>query len=316
MKLYMYFLISIGLASTSFASKEGGNGAGGWVCRNAETKEVENILFVDIFEMQDEHQLTLDPSMNLDMIENKILAISEDYYNDYVKAKAEVLARWPKFGNSELGVVNDSLWSIFPKREDCPNGNWEYEQIVNFKDNMDLLVNFNHFNGLKKIEQDAVLVHETIYLLRRRNFNDLDSVMTRKIVAHLFSTLDIDLYSELLEVSPMVSAAKKIAGLWVFSNNINGKHDRFVLYLVLNEDQSITSYTCDYDYFMQEEGCRYSNLVTGFLKKHGDFWIVPSYTKNVIYFSQKNKRLAIKYNVSKRAFYGTRWPTGFLEKTK
>ena len=69
----MYFLISIGLASTSFASKEGGNGAGGWVCRNAETKEVENILFVDIFEMQDEHQLTLDPSMNLDMIENKIL---------------------------------------------------------------------------------------------------------------------------------------------------------------------------------------------------------------------------------------------------
>jgi formylglycine-generating enzyme required for sulfatase activity len=108
-----------------------------------------------------------------------------------------------KYTQDTLEVINDSLYRLKPNANQCAGGVLvtdpndgesmiPYEQVVNYKNDGNILLESDLFNKLSETAKAALVFHEAIYKYRRDTAGDTNSIATRRIVGLIFSTLSTD----------------------------------------------------------------------------------------------------------------------------
>lgn len=190
-------IILIIMTLLSLQTKAGdkvGNGGGLWTCENI-SKILEQGILVDLYEAQEEFGLVIIHSNESDPF--RIVAERSEFLRLNVPAYSAVLNKYLsetfskiRFVNSELVVIEDSLYRIRPPRSSCSTP-WSYTQFANFTDFDQVLIRsdlWTHAN-VSKIDKAALIWHEVVYRWLRNEFNDQDSIRARQIVGYIFSNL-------------------------------------------------------------------------------------------------------------------------------
>ncbi len=198
-----------------------GNGGGGWVCRELDGR-VRSARLVDFFEAEAEHHLTLratatDGGALIAEARGRIAGINPTFAEIFDRKLAYVRAHLVDVRNVRLREVDDSLYRIIPSPSTCLDGTLGYEQVVNFSENGEVLINRDLFDLLTEQEKAGLFAHEAIYAVLREVESDRNSLRTRRLVGLLFSTLEPNLYArEFMLTRPHASAriAQLSAGSW------------------------------------------------------------------------------------------------------
>jgi hypothetical protein len=195
----------------SLAGQERGNGGGAWICRENDNA-IRWAELVDLYEGKVEFNLTIPKPFDLTMdqqlraVEEKINQAAPDvflvyeFYRDEVKKAARMLS------NARLEVVDDALYRLLPLEESCMEGHLTYEQVANYTNYGVILINQRIYDKLTATDQAALWVHEAIYKMFRETRSDQNSVRTRELIAHLFSTTDVNDYAPILGGTPTDSS--------------------------------------------------------------------------------------------------------------
>jgi hypothetical protein len=184
------FLIFL-MPSLLWAGVTNGGGGKAVVCRDQDRKII-TAQMLDLFEAENQYELTLLPSASsldeaLDQVGLRLEGLSGHRREMLSMSRNDLRAIQKKFKFLAPGIglqpIDDSMDLLRP--ENC-----EIEQLAFFKESNIILVNQDIWNHLNPQNQAALVVHETIYQQHRRN-GAKDSRDSRKIVGHLFSTLDL-----------------------------------------------------------------------------------------------------------------------------
>lgn len=221
MNLKSKFIIGVGAlfalsAATSALAHEIGNGGGTWVCRET-NGDIRWAKLVDIFEAQNEFGLTIAtyPGSYTDIVDSvqlRLFKANRDLYqavSDYLDKVDYLKNNPPQIVHTltKLTKIDDALYSIEPEQESCSGGTIAYEQVVNYKNDGRILVQAKLFSGknaggnsnLSEVAKAALVYHEAIYAYRRETAGDKNSVMSRRIVGLIFSTLSVNELTKALE---------------------------------------------------------------------------------------------------------------------
>ncbi len=203
MKKYKVLLGLFVILATNFAfaSNRVGNGGGAWVCRSQES-DIKWIQLVDLFEAQTEFGLNLarfsgDYRTIVADVSAGMLALTGGYFAElpmfikHVNNLSE--GSHVVYLEEKLPVINDALYFSVPQSASCQHGSIRYEQIVNYENNGNILVQKNLFNALNEEAKAALVIHEAIYAFRRGR-GDADSINSRRIVGLAFSDLSAQLF--------------------------------------------------------------------------------------------------------------------------
>lgn len=190
MKLIMFLSVALS-SSLVLAGVTNGGGGKAIVCRD-QNRQIISAQVLDLFEAENQYGLTLLPSArSLDEALSEValrlesLSGQRRYMMSMKKTDLEAIYKKFKFLAPGIGLqpIDDSMDLLRP--EHC-----EIEQLAFFKEANIVLVNQDIWNHLTPQNQAALIVHETIYQLQRRQ-GAKDSRDSRKIVGHLFSTVDL-----------------------------------------------------------------------------------------------------------------------------
>lgn len=178
----------------AFAGDRIGNGGGLWMCKVGNS--FQNGMLVDLYEAQEEFDLTLIPNQNSDAISTArarldyIMFNLPEYHMQWAPVYTEVLQKI-RLVLSELTVIDDALFRIKPLASTCA-GEWQYTQFANYTNQGQILIRKDIWESTQVGSRDkaALLWHEVIYRWLRDQKGDNDSVRARQIVGILFSTLN------------------------------------------------------------------------------------------------------------------------------
>ena len=194
------------LSSTMWAKggDGAGNGGGGWVCQNHD-KSIRKIELVDFYEIEKEFDLTLDRFLGLSKEEilekykTRINKINPRLYSALVPY-FESLKSKLRFRDTALEIIDDRLFRVKPPQKWCAKGVISYQQLANFTDYGDILLDKDLFYHKKfsELERAGLFLHEVVYEYLRNTRGDKSSVRTRKIVGIIASTVDIRTAAEKL----------------------------------------------------------------------------------------------------------------------
>lgn len=186
-------LLSFVLVFNVFSKTEVGNGGGVWTCRN-DDDSIRWIQLVDFFEGEVEFGLKIYDQyagMSKSEIINSILEFSGEIdpnFEGVLSRYLSIVEESLEFKNSELEVIDDSLYRIRPSRMTCVSGNVNYEQLANYTtDGRILISDLYDSDLLSETDKAGLLIHEAIYLFLRESRGETNSVNTRKVLAYLFS---------------------------------------------------------------------------------------------------------------------------------
>ncbi len=171
-----------------------GNGGGLWVCRSS-ANDVTSAMLVDLYEAKEEFGYSIPQALGSadQILAQRMAVIEKDLPQIIVRLKTSLQGVQSKihYVDGILQVINDSLYRTSPNPRGCPTGNWNYEQLANYT-NLDLvLIQKDLWNNPALPAQDkaGLLMHEAVYKWMRAEFNDLNSVRSRWIVAIFFADL-------------------------------------------------------------------------------------------------------------------------------
>ena len=190
-----------------------GNGGGAWVCRE-QNGDIRWVKLVDLFEAESEFGLTTAQFPGsyteiVDQVQVRLFKTNRGFFEvlspylervGYLKNNPVAI----QYTEDTLELIDDSLYRVKPKVSKCTGGVLvrdpksgepmiPYEQVVNYKNDGNILVQSDLFNHLStETEKAALVYHEAIYAYRRDTAQDVDSVLTRRIVGLIFSTLSTD----------------------------------------------------------------------------------------------------------------------------
>jgi len=207
-KIKWIFLLA--LAANAYAGgTRAGNGGGAWVCREPENT-LRWVKLVDLFEAQSEFGLNPAqlPGSYTDIVDamqvrlfkadESLFTATSRYFDhlSYLKNNPPSV----QYTQDTLELIGDSLYRLKPNISQCAGGILvtdpqsgenmiPYEQVVNYKNDGNVLIQIDLWNKLSETEKAALVFHEAIYAYFRDLEGDTDSVKTRRIVGLIFSTL-------------------------------------------------------------------------------------------------------------------------------
>lgn len=182
-----------------------GNGGGAWACL---TDGKVKVFLVDLFEGRTEYYLEIPDFSDLAEVQlqeamKRIQESNPKFHDLLLPYVGKVLRDWPAQGNSRLEIVGDSNYTRIPGPQQCA-GPAFYVQIVNFTWDGRILIDYDYYSALSETDRAALFLHEAIYWLLRVEERATTSLRTKKLVAHVFSTLEPHTYKNLLVVNPNV----------------------------------------------------------------------------------------------------------------
>lgn len=188
--LFAFVLVS---GFTAQAGDKVGNGGGLWTCSVNGSLMVSHL--VDLYEAKEE--LGLDPLISFETDPMRIVQERSDFIRLHLpeyslvwnKILVETVGKI-RFVNSDLVVVEDTLYRLKPAAITCPEA-WEYTQFANYTNLDQVLIRADLWQSLQvsALHKAALIWHEVIYKWLRENKADKDSVRARQIVGILFSNL-------------------------------------------------------------------------------------------------------------------------------
>lgn len=194
----IFLILGMMMMTAIVQAGEVGNGGGSWVCREP-NKQIRWSRLVDLFEAENEYQLKLaEPIGTYKDIANrmmdKIAGVDKDFYDqlmpyftklNYLERSANIIATI-----DVPTVTNDYIFRLRPSPDRCSGGTINYEQVVNFKNDGQVLVKTEIFEkSFSEIDKAGLVLHEAIYAYRRDIMNDNMSDPTRRYVGVIFSNL-------------------------------------------------------------------------------------------------------------------------------
>ena len=206
-------LFALSATFTAFAGGESSSGGGAMVCRDAQGN-ITSAELLDLWEIQfreDKAQVVRTDEDMETQLENAVLRVKGGYGS---KAESEL--------RKVLGEVRSSILEVKPGIELSPPTDalntfnqvgCKLEGVALFNDRKNrLYINPSILNAMPRTDQAALLVHEAIYLIRRRFLQETNSIPTRDYVGRLFSTN----YAQILwePDSYILCDGKKIKGLF------------------------------------------------------------------------------------------------------
>lgn len=205
------FLLSLALVLLSPSlghAEKTGNGGGAWVCRETDGK-IRWSNLVDLFEAIEEFGLTLaqypgSTSEIVDQVVRRISQANPDLSNtlaSYLKQLNSLEPNPPQvtYTDNVLVAIDDSLYRMMPSPRRCAGGSVAYEQVINYKEDGLILVAGEVFNSLSSNAKAALVLHEAIYKFRRDTSGDATSVVTRRMVGMILSTMSSEELKKQLE---------------------------------------------------------------------------------------------------------------------
>jgi len=195
----LIFILGILLFPLLVSANRGGNGGGGWVCRDND-KKIRWVEILDLYEAQHLFGLKLRtfkvPAKDIvEQMKRRITAaIAGAQYIGSIDSLNLLKENPPKilYTNSPIPVVEDALYLVMPKEETCLSGTMTYEQIVNYHDNGTILVQRQLYNSLSEVSKAALIFHEGFYAsshLPRWPWQEVSSFEARRKVGLIFSDL-------------------------------------------------------------------------------------------------------------------------------
>lgn len=185
------FFVLMMVPSILWAGVTNGGGGKAIVCRD-QNRKILSAQVLDLFEAENQYGLTLLPSaatldQALEEVGLRLESLSGQRRGMMRMKKEDLKDIYSKFKLLAPGIglqpIDDSLDLLRP--EHC-----EIEQLAFFKESNIILINRDIWNHLNPQNQAALVVHETIYQLQRQR-GAKDSRDSRKIVGHLFSSLNL-----------------------------------------------------------------------------------------------------------------------------
>ena len=181
---------------SAFAGDKVGNGGGLWTCSNQGI--IQKAILVDLYEAQEEFGVSLITPFDIDpsrIVEerNQFARLNLiEFHNAWSKYLNESYSKI-RMVNSELVIVDDSLFRIKPLKSTC-NTDWIYTQFANFTHQDQILIRSDLWQNqnIAPISKAALIWHEVIYKWLRTEYFDTDSIRARQIVGYLFSNLPAD----------------------------------------------------------------------------------------------------------------------------
>ncbi len=207
--LLLTTVFSLGaFATTAYAGDKIGNGGGLWACQNAQADLISGTL-LDLFEATQEFGYPImtttltDPYQISDSVLNKYRQEWPEFAAKIASHMAAVLSN-KHFVDAVVEKIDDAKPPISPLPNQCHGGVWNFVQFANYKDDGQLLIRNDLWNSsaLGAIDKAALLWHEAVYRWLRTDYQDDNSIRSRKIVGLVFSTLSTDEIS--LEVRKVV----------------------------------------------------------------------------------------------------------------
>ena len=195
--LTMIAVLSFSTVSASTDSSGVGNGGISVVCRD-NADRITSAQLLDIYEGKVRFGKTYDNQLDVDT-KVELAQLKLVQHPDFLAAFQEELAKvkammvYIPVGNG-LTPTNDAFPAVFKKGCD-------FEQLANYTEEGDLLVSQEIYNELATVDRAALLVHETVYALLRKN-GATDSRQARKLTAELLAqNADQKVIDQILEPS-------------------------------------------------------------------------------------------------------------------
>jgi len=199
------------------SANRGGNGGGGWVCRE-NNNNIRWVEILDLYEAQHLFGLTLRtfkaPIRDIleQMMDRLPPVMAPAMYARSIDELNLLKENPPKisYTDSPIPVSEDAFYFTMPKKETCLGGTIAYEQIVNYRDYRDyrdsldnpnpfdkrdygtILVQRQLFNSLSETAKAALIFHEGVYATSRIFDQNIDSFEARRIVGLVFSSLSYE----------------------------------------------------------------------------------------------------------------------------
>lgn len=188
--------------------ERGGNGGGVWVCQNKDALgTVRKIELVDFYEAEKEFKLVLkkhnglDAETILDLYKYRIFEIDKNLATSLEPYFSKLQENLNPV-DTDLEVIDDSLFRVKPNQKWCEAGTISYQQMANYTNYGSILVNENLFNHAQfnEVEKAGLYLHEVVYAYLRDKSRDKDSQRARRIVGVVASTLTTEQAREALEL--------------------------------------------------------------------------------------------------------------------
>jgi hypothetical protein len=188
-KYILFSLYFVGTMANAVGGVDGGGGKS-VVCRDSQGKIISAEL-LDLYEGRVQYSLA--PKVSSDSIERQIddvverLSAGRDYnfrttLMKHTRFVSEAKVILPE--GTGLLPVDDAYNVIVPK-------NCQIEQLANFTNQNQILVNGEIYNSLNDTNKAALIVHEALYKIFRI-YGSTNSIRARKSVALGFSTIDLN----------------------------------------------------------------------------------------------------------------------------
>jgi hypothetical protein len=118
------------------------------------------------------------------------------------------------YTDAPVPFINDAFYfeSSPPFFCDEAGGEFSYEQVVNYVDEGQIVVQRELMAALKPRDQAALIIHEAIYAYRR-GLGDTNSANTRRVVGYAFSTLSPKEFDEAVTPLTQPSPVSLSAGI-------------------------------------------------------------------------------------------------------
>lgn len=191
---FILLFVSLNMnSSLLFAADRIGNGGGVWVCESS-SKEILDIMFMDVFEARREYQLTL-PEIEIpvtDFVQAKMTWIANFLgEGSKINQHIEYVQKNVTWIDDIINTIPDAANKISPHPSTCKQGEWKAVQLVNFTEDFRILVRREIFESplMTDLERAAVYLHEGIYSYLRTELGDSTSVRARAIAGFILSDL-------------------------------------------------------------------------------------------------------------------------------
>lgn len=172
------------LSFNTFAGGDAGNGGVSVVCRDI-FGGIKSAEMLDIYEGAQRYDLkfsTKNYSVQVHMLHVKEKLSRYGAYPQFVETYESVTARKKLLSNVTFNLTEDA-YPIFVEKG-CL-----LEQAANYIDPIEFLVSKEIHNRFNNLNQAALVLHETLYLMQRQARPELKSAtLVRKLTAYLLST--------------------------------------------------------------------------------------------------------------------------------
>ncbi len=197
------FVFILLLCELSFARGGDSVGNGGviWSCRSRNPGHAfQTGILTDLFEAKEQYGLTLidDPGGNpfkLYEQRKEWLRTTLPDMHTALSPRFLYVEEHRTFVNAELLSTRDFNNAIRPLASTCLQGEWQAENIANFREeDQQVLISAELWNSekLPTLHKAALLFHEAIYYWMRTYYGSTDSDKSRKLTGILFSNLALD----------------------------------------------------------------------------------------------------------------------------